>query len=78
MHGNVSEWCWDDYDPDYDRRSSVVDATGPPSQGANRVFRGGGWRSAPRYARSADRSRNAPDSRHIAVGFRVARDLPGR
>ncbi len=77
MHGNVSEWCWDCYAPDYYHSSPIVDTTSPPLQDSNRVLRGGGWRSVPRFSRSADRGRNAPDRRHSALGFRVARGPSG-
>jgi formylglycine-generating enzyme required for sulfatase activity len=40
MHGNVPEWCWDRFDPDYYRRSEVVDPQGSTA-GKLRVFRGG-------------------------------------
>jgi hypothetical protein len=40
-----------------------------------RVVRGGSWRTAPSYLRSADRHQYAPDVRTSGVGFRVARTL---
>lgn len=40
MHGNVPEWCWDRYSPDYYRNSPEVDPPGA-SSGKHRVFRGG-------------------------------------
>lgn len=40
LHGNVPEWCWDRYDPEYYQRSPAVDPPGSP-HGQQRVFRGG-------------------------------------
>jgi formylglycine-generating enzyme required for sulfatase activity len=75
MHGNVWEWCEDNWHSDY---------TGdPPADGAVwlggdtslRVLRGGSWFSDPRSLRSAVRIRIRPGSRFSDVGFRVARTL---
>jgi len=40
MSGNVEEWCWDFYDPDFYDRSPINNPTGPDS-GIVRVNRGG-------------------------------------
>ncbi|MCH7728223.1 MAG: SUMF1/EgtB/PvdO family nonheme iron enzyme, partial [Planctomycetes bacterium] len=40
VHGNVPEWVWDRYDPDYYRDSPAYDPTGSTS-GTQRVIRGG-------------------------------------
>ena len=42
MHGNVSEWCQDVYDPNYYKNSPPQDPPGPAA-GDERVIRGGGW-----------------------------------
>ncbi len=68
MHGNAYEWCHDWYGA-YAGTSSE---TGPES-GPYRVLRGGGWGSAPRLCRSADRNRAAPSIRLSGNGFRVLR-----
>ena len=45
MHGNVPEWCWDRYAPDYYRDSALSDPSGS-GKGTTRVFRGGGFGNA--------------------------------
>jgi formylglycine-generating enzyme required for sulfatase activity len=65
MHGNVYEWCWN---------SHPTDASGASGSGANRVVRGGSWRSDSKHLRSGYRSGNAPTLRYDTLGFRVARD----
>jgi formylglycine-generating enzyme required for sulfatase activity len=77
MHGNVWEWCWDGYDADYYRQSPAADPRGS-DQAASRVIRGGSWRFAPHFARSAYRSWYAPVYRFFYLGFRLARGQSGR
>jgi formylglycine-generating enzyme required for sulfatase activity len=70
MHGNVLEWCADRYGTYL--AGSVPDPTGA-SAGSHRIYRGGGWHSAPRVCRSAQRdSFLEPSSRWHGLGFRVA------
>lgn len=74
MHGNVFEWCADDWHGNYE---------GAPSDGSawleggdrTKVLRGGSWYYYPRDLRSANRLRNIPDHRNFIIGFRVARTL---
>ena len=42
MHGNVSEWCQDDWHEDYDGAPDDGSAW-ETGESANRVYRGGGW-----------------------------------
>ena len=77
MHGNVYEWCWDEYDAKYYAQSPVDDPRGP-SGASVRVIRGGGWSSSPRFARSAYRSGDTPVYRYYDLGFRLARVQSGQ
>jgi formylglycine-generating enzyme required for sulfatase activity len=77
MHGNVWEWCWDGYQGDYYNASPAADHPGQ-SRAADRVHRGGGWFSLPRFCRSAHRIRSSPGYRFDYLGLRVARAQSGR
>jgi len=74
MHGNVWEWCEDNWHPTYQ---------GAPEDGSAwkggetsfRVLRGGSWFDLPRSLRSAYRGGNRPVIRDFNAGFRVARTL---
>jgi formylglycine-generating enzyme required for sulfatase activity len=71
--GNVNEWVHDVFDPGYGR--AAMPATDPlgPANGAERVVRGGSWLVHANAARSAFRSRGAPETRNDRIGFRTAR-----
>lgn len=68
--GNVWEWTCSAYAEDYD--GSEVRCA---EAGSQRVLRGGSWFNVPRWVRSADRVRDAPDFRIVNTGFRLARTL---
>src|SRR5262249_29946052 len=78
MHGNVWEWCEDDWHPMYNGAPS----DGSPWKGgewkghaSRRVQRGGSWATDWANLRSAFRFQSRPESRNGDVGFRVARTL---
>ena len=77
MHGNVCEWCLDEWHRSYDRAPTDGSAWTAPasSSNRNRVLRGGSWYYAQSYCRSAFRSGNPQDYRLYNVGFRVVGEL---
>jgi uncharacterized protein (TIGR02996 family) len=71
MHGNVYEWCSDWYGSDYYKISPRRDPSGP-SEGSDRVRRGGGWFGLGSRCRAAYRNGSFPSDRFHDLGFRVA------
>jgi hypothetical protein len=74
MHGNVAEWCSDQYGKNYYQNSPRKDPKGP-DDGAGRVIRGGGWSGHGTNCRSAERWYYTPRFSFNYVGFRVAARL---
>ena len=68
MVGNVCEWCSDWYG-EYSK-GYALDPKGP-SNGFDRLSRGGSWSSDIRFIRSAFRYRLAPGHRNCYLGFRL-------
>ena len=64
MHGNVAEWCLDQYVPDFYKTSSkqspAIFPIAVPTKLYPRVVRGGGWIDDPDYLRSASRQKSDP------------------
>lgn len=72
MHGNVFEWCEDEYAP-YPE-GSVVDHVGAGSKDG--VCRGGSWLTAADVMRSAFRYRVHPSDKQKLIGFRAVKNIP--
>jgi formylglycine-generating enzyme len=73
MHGNVWEWCADEYAHDYYRQSPADDPRGPAT-GTGHVVRGGDWHFEASSCRSANRDFTRTTRRNLGTGFRVACD----
>lgn len=71
VHGNLWEWCWDNYDEGYYDSSPKEDPTGP-SIGGRHVMRGGSFQDGFNFARSSNRSINKID--YKAIGLRIVRN----
>ena len=69
MHGNVWEWCEDEYEATASSTQDAVNGNSP----ADRVLRGGAWYGSTGFVRSSYRNNYAPGSANNGIGFRVAR-----
>ncbi|MFM7791141.1 MAG: formylglycine-generating enzyme family protein, partial [Microcystis panniformis] len=56
MHGNVWEWCEDDYHPNYQGAPTDGSAWISMNKSTTKVLRGGSWYVNPSYCRSAYRN----------------------
>jgi formylglycine-generating enzyme len=71
MLGNTLQWCGDwfgEYPTD-----AVTDPVGP-TEGKERVLRGGAFVYGPKHCRVAFRGRSPPDFQNFYIGFRVVRE----
>jgi sulfatase modifying factor 1 len=80
MHGNVAEWCNDVFDKDYYQKKEEKNPRGP-SEGQQRVLRGGSWKAPAEAARSAYRLGDNPGIADACLapdanGFRCVRTAP--
>ncbi len=71
MHGNVLEWCADEWHENYQNAPSSASTWNNNSDGKYRMLRGASWIIIPRFCRSAFRSRYVPEYRDFNLGFRV-------
>jgi formylglycine-generating enzyme required for sulfatase activity len=67
MHGNVYEWCWDQY-KEYSNTGALDGTLWNPA-----VMRGGSWYSEARFLRSANRILEDHTAKTDYIGFRVVR-----
>jgi formylglycine-generating enzyme required for sulfatase activity len=67
MHGNVYEWCWDQY-KEYSNTGMLDGSLWNPA-----VMRGGSWYSEARFLRSANRISEDRTAKTDYIGFRVVR-----
>ena len=70
MHGNVWEWCKDNWHDNYQDAPNDGSAWLSGTR-SNKVIRGGSWLTLPDYCRSAFRYFNIRDFRDYSFGFRV-------
>ncbi len=75
MAGNVAEWCWDFYDPNYGTPMQPLDNPHGPDKGKNCIARGGSWRHTAADARCASRFSLPGDMTATHVGLRIVRGL---
>ena len=75
MHGNVGEWCEDNWHSNYKKKPGNLKRDGNiiwlSSNESRHVLRGGSWSIDLWYCRSAVRYRDFSDSRNINYGFRL-------
>jgi formylglycine-generating enzyme required for sulfatase activity len=74
--GNVREWCQDSYRSILGNGPDAEDMAAVNPRGA-RVARGGSFADRAHVLRSANRYNTAPDFLNYAMGFRIARTVPG-
>ncbi|MDJ0901582.1 MAG: formylglycine-generating enzyme family protein [Xenococcus sp. MO_188.B8] len=70
MHGNVWEWCEDDWHDNYENAPTNGSAW-VSEVSATRIIRGGSWGYNPAYCRSACRDDFTRGNRSYGIGFRV-------
>ena len=76
MHGNVWEWCQDDWHESYEGAPSDGSAWVEGDSEESKIIRGGSWFSLPWNCRSAYRYWFSPDNEDSYLGFRVCCSSP--
>ena len=76
LHGNVWEWCEDDYHADYVNAPAGSAPWIDADRRTTRVIRGGSWDNNAVDNRSANRHSSVPEVKYGNVGFRLSRFLP--
>ncbi|MEM9276451.1 MAG: formylglycine-generating enzyme family protein [Cyanobacteria bacterium P01_F01_bin.143] len=75
MHGNIWEWCEDDWHNNY--KNAPIDGTAWLSkESSSKVMRSGSWGFSPSLCRSAIRYSSLRGARHSSLGFRVVCVVP--
>jgi formylglycine-generating enzyme required for sulfatase activity len=72
MHGNVWEWCQDDWHRNY--KGALIDGSAwlnNKEDNNDKLLRGGSWDNNPDYCRSASRNSHLLDYFYNNIGFRV-------
>ncbi len=87
MHGQLSEWCGDQWHPDptaqgWPNDGSAWEEVDPDLEAMGsaqkdwKLLRGGSWFNVPRRCRAAVRNSNHPINFYSSVGFRPCCLLP--
>jgi formylglycine-generating enzyme required for sulfatase activity len=71
MHGNVWEWCEDNWHNNYDNAPNNGSAWTNSKENNTHILRGGSWFNNPLNCRSAYRFRHDAGNYYFNVGFRV-------
>lgn len=71
MHGNIHEWCSDDYHDSYNNAPNDATHWISNQTNASKVMRGGSWFNDTHVCRSAARDKNTQEGRSNSFGFRV-------
>ncbi len=75
MHGNVFEWCEDDWHDNYENAPTDGSAWSS-GDSSKKVLRGGSWHDNPHYCRSAFRVDDSREDRLSYFGVRVVCVVP--